>query len=156
MSEFQFILLESGIKAFIIVNIILVLASVEVYLERKISAWIQNRIGPNRVGPFGLLQPIADVVKLFMKEDLVPKAAHKGFHRLAPLISLAIAIAVYAVIPYSSYTTVEIAGKVRDIQWALAPDVNIGVLFILAMTYLEVYGLGRGVPLCQEWHLLDS
>ncbi len=141
MSEFQFILLESGIKAFIIVNIILVLASVEVYLERKISAWIQNRIGPNRVGPFGLLQPIADVVKLFMKEDLVPKAAHKGFHRLAPLISLAIAIAVYAVIPYSSYTTVEIAGKVRDIQWALAPDVNIGVLFILAMTSLGVYGI---------------
>jgi NADH-quinone oxidoreductase subunit H len=141
MSELQFVLLETGIKAFVIVNIILVLASVEVYLERKISAWIQNRVGPNRVGPFGLLQPIADVVKLFMKEDIVPDAAHKGFHRLAPLLSLAIAIAVYAVIPYSSYTNVDFGDGVRQIQWALAPDINIGVLFILAMTSLGVYGI---------------
>ena len=106
MSDLTFTLIEFGIKAAIIINIVLVMASVEVYLERKISAWIQNRVGPNRVGPMGLLQPIADVVKLFMKEDLVPKAAFQGFHRLAPLLTLAVAIGVYAVIPYAHYVNI--------------------------------------------------
>jgi NADH-quinone oxidoreductase subunit H len=137
MSDLTFTLIEFGIKAAIIINIVLVMASVEVYLERKISAWIQNRVGPNRVGPMGLLQPIADVVKLFMKEDLVPKAAHQGFHRLAPLLTLAVAIGVYAVIPYAHYVTI---GE-RTVYWGIAPNINIGVLFILAMTSIGVYGI---------------
>lgn len=137
MSELTWTLIEFGIKAFIIVNIILTLAALEVYLERKVSAWIQNRLGPNRVGPLGLLQPFADVVKLFMKEDLVPKAASSSFHRLAPVLTLAIAIAVYAVIPYAHYVT--IGGK--DVYFGIAPNINIGVLFILAMTSIGVYGI---------------
>lgn len=137
MTDMTFTLIEFFIKAFIIVNIVLVMASVEVYLERKISAWIQNRVGPNRVGPFGLLQPIADVVKLFMKEDLVPKGANKGFHKLAPMLTLAVAIGVYAVIPYGHFVNI---GE-RVVYFGIAPNINIGVLFILAMTSIGVYGI---------------
>ncbi|GAB5464942.1 MAG: NADH-quinone oxidoreductase subunit NuoH [Candidatus Kapaibacteriales bacterium] len=141
MSELQLVLLETGIKAFVVVNIILALASGEVYLERKISAWIQNRIGPNRVGPLGLLQPIADVVKLFFKEDVVPKAAHQGFHKLAPVLSLAVAVGVYAVIPYGHYVEYEISDSIRRVYMGISPNINIGALFILAMTSVGVYGI---------------
>jgi len=142
------ILIEAGIKIAIIVNVILVMASVEVYIERKVSAWIQNRLGPNRVGPFGMLQPIADVVKLFMKEDLVPKEANHTFHRMAPFLTLVVAVAVYAVIPYSSYISedINVFGLFtipidRPIYLGIAPNINIGVLFILAMTSISVYGI---------------
>jgi NADH-quinone oxidoreductase subunit H len=136
-ASFTWLLAESGIKAVAITQIILVLAALEVWLERRVAAFIQNRIGPNRVGPFGLLQPIADVVKLFMKEDLVPKAAHQGFHRLAPALSLTIAFAVYAVIPFADY--VMIAG--HKVSLGVLPDSNIGLLYVLAMTSIGVYGI---------------
>lgn len=148
MSYTTSILLEGVIKALVIVGVVQTLAAFEVWLERKVSAWIQNRVGPNRVGPIGLLQPFADVVKLFMKEDVVPKAADKFFHRLAPVLSLAIATMVYAVIPYSHYIAAgehTILGLTftlpRDIYLGIAPNVNIGVLFILAMTSIGVYGI---------------
>lgn len=137
MTEIGWILLEAGIKALVIVSLILGSAAVSVYLERRVSAIIQLRLGPNRVGPFGLLQPIADVVKLFMKEDVVPKAANMFFHRLAPVISLGIAIAVYAVIPLAHY--IEIEGQ--KYFFGIAPNINIGVLYLLAMTSVAVYGL---------------
>ncbi len=137
MTEILVILIEAAIKAAVIVNLILVAAAVSVYAERRVSAFIQLRLGPNRVGPFGLFQPFADVFKLFMKEDVVPKAADPFFHRLAPVIALGIAIAVYAVIPFAHY--VEIGGQ--KIYLGIAPDVNVGVLFILAMTSVAVYGI---------------
>lgn len=141
MSEFLWIIIESTVKAIIILTLImLVYGALGVYLERKISAWIQNRIGPNRVGPFGLLQPFADVLKLFLKEDLVPTAANPIFHRLAPIITLGVAVAVYAVIPFGDYVT--IAG--RNIQLGLAPNTNIAILFVLAMTSVGVYGITLG------------
>jgi len=107
-----------------------------VLVERRMSAFIQNRIGPNRVGPYGLLQSVADVVKLLMKEDIVPAAANKPIHDLAPIISIAVAMTAFAVIPFGN--TIELFGTTVKLQIA---DVNIGVLFILAITSLGVYGI---------------
>lgn len=110
--------------------------ALSVYLERRTAAFIQNRIGPNRVGPFGLLQPVADVVKLFMKEDIVPEKANKFIHSLAPAISVTIALSTIAVIPFGS--PIQLFGTEFKLQIA---DVNIGVLYILAMVSLGVYGV---------------
>jgi len=137
MSTTLIIVIEALIKALFIVLVLQLMAAVNVYLERKISAFIQGRIGPNRVGPWGTFQPFADVFKLFMKEDIVPKNADKFFHSLAPVISMGIAFAVWAVIPFSSY--IEIGGT--KYYLGLAPDLNIGLLFILAMTSVGVYGI---------------
>lgn len=137
MEEISWILIESLIKCVVILTMLLLAAATLVYMERKVSAFIQMRIGPNRVGPLGLLQPFADVFKLFMKEDVVPKAADNKFHRIAPIISLGVAVAVYAVIPFGERF---VLGE-RIIFMGLAPDVNIGILFILAMTSVGVYGI---------------
>ena len=107
-----------------------------VLVERKVSAFIQNRIGPNRVGPAGLFQPVADIVKLFLKEDIVPKAANKFVHSLAPIISLVVAMTTFAVIPFGN--TVQLFG--REIKLMIA-DVNVGILYILALSSLGVYGI---------------
>ena len=137
MPEILIVIIEALIKAGVIVTFVQLMAAANVYAERKVSAYIQGRIGPNRVGPFGLLQPFADVIKLFFKEDLEPKASDKLFHSIAPILSLAVAIAVWAVIPFADY--VEVFG--RRIEVGIAPDVNIGVLYILAMTSVGVYGI---------------
>lgn len=107
-----------------------------VYAERKISAAIQNRIGPNRVGPWGLFQSPADVLKLFIKEDIVPATAHRFVHTLAPVISISVALVTIAVVPFGD--TIELFGY--QIKLMIA-DVNIGILYILALTSLGVYGL---------------
>ncbi|MEK7669686.1 MAG: NADH-quinone oxidoreductase subunit NuoH, partial [Bacteroidota bacterium] len=123
-------------KITIVVMVIMTGAAVVTYAERRISAFIQNRIGPNRVGPFGSLQLLADVVKLVMKEDIVPKAANKTVHDLAPMISLAVALSTFAVIPFGN--TIVLFGQ--QIKLIVA-DVNIGILYILALTSIGVYGL---------------
>lgn len=107
-----------------------------VLLERKLAAAMQNRIGPNRVGWKGLLQPIADVLKLLLKEDIVPKQANRFIHDLAPIISISIALTTFAVIPFGNH--VMIFG--RDVRLQIA-DVNIGILYVLALTSLGVYGI---------------
>lgn len=137
MTETLWLLIEVGVKALFIISMILSAAAVLVYSERKVSAFIQNRIGPNRVGPVGVLQPFADVLKLFMKEDLVPRAADKRFHSLAPIISLGVTISVYSVIPFAHYVQI---GE-RIIYMGIAPNVNVGYLFILALTSVGVYGV---------------
>ena len=141
MSELGWILIEAAIKAISILTMVLLAAATLVYLERRISAFIQNRYGPNRVGPLGLLQPFADVFKLFLKEDLVPTVADKRFHRIAPIISLGVALAIYSVIPFANYINVGTGGLTHSIYFGIAPNVNIGILFILAMTSVGVYGI---------------
>ncbi len=131
------IILEAIIKALVVISLLLLSAAISVYLERKVSAFIQMRIGPNRVGPWGILQPFADVIKLIMKEDIVPKNANSFVHGLAPIISLGVAISIYAVVPFADPIT--IGDKV--IQMGIAPQANIGILFVLAMTSLGVYGI---------------
>ncbi len=99
--------------------------------ERKIMAWMQLRPGPNRVGPWGMMQPAADAAKMMFKEDLTPKTADPLIYRLAPFISLVTAFGVYAVIPFS-----ESSGGL----WSIG-DVNAGILFVFALTSIGVYGI---------------
>jgi NADH-quinone oxidoreductase subunit H len=130
------IVLISLIKIVIVVTILFLTVAYLVLFERKISAWTQNRYGPNRVGFWGLLQPFADVFKLLLKEDIVPEQANKFLHALAPAIALFVAFSTYAVIPFGPQVT--ILGE--PIKLVVA-DVNIGILYVLALTSLGVYGL---------------
>lgn len=129
-------IIEPLVKIVFIFLITLTSVAYLVLVERRVSAFIQNRIGPNRVGPAGLLQPVADIVKLFLKEDIVPKAANKFVHSLAPLISLVVAMTTFAVIPFGN--SIHLFG--RDIKLMIA-DVNVGILYILALSSLGVYGI---------------
>jgi NADH-quinone oxidoreductase subunit H len=129
-------LIISLVKIVLVVGIILTTVANLVWAERRVSAFIQDRIGPNRVGPLGLLQAPADVLKLFIKEDIVPVSANKAIHTLAPIISLTVAMSTFAVIPFGDQ--ISLFGK--EIKLLIA-DVNIGVLYILALTSLGVYGV---------------
>jgi NADH-quinone oxidoreductase subunit H len=106
------------------------------YFERKVVAHIQNRIGPNVTGPFGLLQPIADAVKMIMKEEIRPALASRFYYLAAPVLSFVTASMAIAVIPIGNWITV---GGQR-IQLIIS-DLNIGILYILAVTSLGVYGI---------------
>ncbi len=124
------------VKIVIVLLVILTTVANLVYMERRISAFIQDRIGPNRVGPWGLLQAPADVLKLFIKEDIVPAQANKFVHTLAPVISITVALSTFAVVPFGN--TITVFGQ--EIRLIIA-DVNIGILYVLAMTSVGVYGL---------------
>jgi NADH-quinone oxidoreductase subunit H len=126
----------STVKIILVLLVLLTSVAYTVYAERRISAFIQNRLGPNRVGYEGLLQPIADVLKLVLKEDVVPAKATKSIHTLAPMISLCVAFTTIAVVPFGN--TINLFGKEIRLQIA---DVNIGILYILALTSLGVYGI---------------
>ncbi len=116
-----------AIFAFIVINFMLVSASVLVYAERKVSGVMQNRPGPNRVGPFGFLQPFADVAKLLLKEDITPTASNKFIHSLAPVLMVAIAMTVPGMIPFA--------------RGVVIVDNSVTVLLILALTSISVYGV---------------
>jgi NADH-quinone oxidoreductase subunit H len=124
------------IRIVIVLVLMLLTAAYLVFFERKISAWAQNRIGPNRVGWKGSLQSFADVFKLLFKEDIVPDNANRKIHALAPILSLFVAFTTYAVIPIGPEIT--IAGY--KIPLVIA-DVNIGILYVLALTSLGVYSI---------------
>ncbi len=129
--------IEALIKIAIILFVVLTAVSYTVLLERWISAWVQDRIGPNRVGPLGLFQPLADVLKLLLKEDIEPNMAQKWFHWVAPVISITVAFTVLAVVPFGG--TLMLGSHV--VPLTIASSVNIGVLFIVALTSLGVYGI---------------
>ncbi|MFI5197839.1 MAG: NADH-quinone oxidoreductase subunit NuoH [Thermoanaerobaculia bacterium] len=107
-----------------------------IWVERRMAGLIQDRPGPNRVGPYGLFQAIADILKMFMKEDVVPMYADRLLHTLAPLILLVPAMTTFAVIPFGS--TIHLFE--RDIPLVIA-DVNIGILYVFALTSVGIYGL---------------
>jgi NADH-quinone oxidoreductase subunit H len=129
-------ILVSVIKIVIALVVLLTAVAYTVWLERKVVGHIQNRWGPTRVGPFGLLQPLADGVKFLFKEDLTPPHVHKLLYTAAPMIALVFALTSIAVIPIGNSVTV--AGIHTPLQ---ITDVNIGLLVVLGITSLGVYGV---------------
>jgi NADH-quinone oxidoreductase subunit H len=119
-----------ALTAFILLNAVIGLVTYVTLLERKFAARMQSRIGPYRVGPHGLLQPIADALKLMMKEDIVPTAADRWVYNLAPVVFLVPCVLIFATLPFAP--TLGLA------------DLNIGVLFFLAVSSLEIVGLFMG------------
>jgi NADH-quinone oxidoreductase subunit H len=124
------------LKIVIVLNAVLVAVTYMVLLERKVIAWVQVRLGPMRVGPHGVLQPIADAVKLMIKEDITPVKADRWVFTLAPLISLVPALIVFAVIPFGP--TVRLFGT--DVTLYIT-DINVGLLYIVSVASIGVYGI---------------
>ncbi|MFG0257981.1 MAG: NADH-quinone oxidoreductase subunit NuoH [Phycisphaerales bacterium JB043] len=135
----------------IVVHVILVTVAYSTYAERKISAWIHDRIGPNRVGPIGLLQPLADGVKLMFKEDYAPRGVDKALFTLAPIAIIIPALIGWAIIPWGGYwdlPTIPLPfgmGTIEGAQVLVAgADINVGVIYLMAIASLGVYGVTLG------------
>ncbi len=124
------------LKVIVVFVFLLVAVMLMVWFERKVISDMQNRIGPNRAGPWGILQTLADGTKLFFKEDLLPDRADARVFRLAPYLSILPAFASFAIVPIGG--TISIAGHETWLQLA---DPPIGVLFLLAMSSIAVYGV---------------
>jgi NADH-quinone oxidoreductase subunit H len=129
-------LVASAIKVIVVFVAVLVTVAMLTLLERKVSAWMQDRLGPNRVGPGGLAQPFADGLKNILKEEANPGQSHRAFFTLAPIIALTPAMVTFAVIPFAAPLPT---------PWGLVPmiiaDLPVGVLFLLAFSSLGVYGI---------------
>ena len=131
-----FFLIASAIKVFVVFNLIMVGVALLTLFERRVCAWMQDRLGPNRVGPQGLLQPAADGLKNFLKEETSPAMADKALFTLAPIVSFVPALLTFGVIPFAAPLPT---------QWGLVPmvvaDLPVGFLYILAISSLGVYGI---------------
>ena len=136
MSEF---LTFKVILVFVVFGITLLVAMYSTYLERKVAAFLQDRIGPDRAGPFGILQPLADGVKMFMKEEIIPNVSNKALFIIGPCIAMITAIMAGVVIPWGN--TITIGGTQYVLQIA---DPTIGILFVFAVVSIGVYGIMIG------------
>src|SRR5579862_8437326 len=125
----------SIVKILVVVVILLMSVAYTVLLERKLVGRIQNRWGPSRVGPFGLLQPLVDGAKLFLKEDLMPTAVYRPLYIIAPMIALSCALMSIAVVPFGANITW------HGVDLFQISDINIGLLVILGITSIGVYGI---------------
>jgi NADH-quinone oxidoreductase subunit H len=132
-------LLAHLVLIFIVFNCLVLSAAFMVWMERKVCAYIQDRVGPNRVGVEGSLQPFADVLKLLFKEELRPRAADAALFTLAPILSAAAAFAAFAVVPFGTETT--LFGLLEEPLRLEVTDVNVAVLVIFAITSMGVYGI---------------
>jgi NADH-quinone oxidoreductase subunit H len=154
-------ILISVIKIALVVFIMLTGVAYTTWLERKLVGRIQNRWGPTRVGPFGLLQPLADGIKFILKEDMVPDNVHKGLFILAPMLALTMSLISIAVIPFGE--TIQVAGHTTALQisgiitGSSISDINIGLLIILGVTSIGVYGVAlAGWSSNSKYSLLGS
>ena len=135
LMDTAFLLQKMGLVG-VVFLVTLGIAAYSTYGERKVAAFLQDRLGPDRAGPFGLLQPIADGVKMFMKEDFIPQNASKWLFILAPGIFMFVACMTSAVIPWGTELT--LFGTPIQLQVA---DINIGILYIMGFVSLGVYGI---------------
>lgn len=127
------------VKIAVVLFVILTLAAYMVLAERRLLAWIQDRKGPNRVGPMGLLQPLADLIKLLTKEDFRPPAGDKWLFYLAPAMAAIPAIMTFAIVPFGA--PLRIAGREIALQ---VSDLNVGLLLFMALSSIAVYGVALG------------
>ena len=131
-----FFIVSSAIKVFVVFNLIMVGVALLTLIERRVCAWMQDRLGPNRVGPQGILQPAADGLKNFLKEETSPAMADKALFTLAPIVSFVPALLTFAVIPFAAPLPT---------RWGVVPmvvaDLPVGFLYILAISSLGVYGI---------------
>lgn len=132
-------LVEKLILIVVVVSVSLGVAMYSTWGERKVAAFIQDRIGPNRAGPLGIFQPLADGLKLFMKEEIFPSSSNKFLFILGPCLAMLTAMMTSAVIPWSS--PLQVAGRVVPLQIA---DVNIGILYVFGVVSMGVYGVMMG------------
>ncbi len=130
-----------GIVALLVLLIVPGICAYLIFLERKIAAWTQDRIGPNRVGPWGLLQSIADGLKFLLKEQIVPSYVNKVLYFVAPGIGVGCALLGLAVVPFGATNSVNPADPQ---QWIIAPGVDIGILYVFAIGSLTVYAIILG------------
>jgi NADH-quinone oxidoreductase subunit H len=127
LSEGLTLLILTVLGVLVLATVILLVAILLVWLERKLAARIQDRVGPNRVGPFGLLQPVADIVKLLIKEDITPEGADKVIYNFAPILVTGSVLLLWAVIPFAPQV--------------IGADINVGVLYIVAIGGLGTLGI---------------
>jgi NADH-quinone oxidoreductase subunit H len=132
-------LLEKAILISVVISISLFIAMYETWMERKVAAVMQDRRGPNRAGWFGIFQPLADGLKLFMKEEVIPNTSNRFLFILGPCLAMLTAMMTSAVIPWGG--TIDIFGRQVNLQIA---DINIGVLFIFGVVSMGVYGIMIG------------
>jgi NADH-quinone oxidoreductase subunit H len=135
LNNFEIFLLLTIVKIAIVLVITLMAVAYTVLLERKVLGRLQNRWGPSRVGPFGLLQPLVDGLKLFLKEDMMPLAVERPLFILAPIIALGCALISIAVVPFGAVTLV------HGVDLFQIANLNIGLLVILGVTSIGVYGI---------------
>ncbi|HPR63502.1 MAG TPA: NADH-quinone oxidoreductase subunit NuoH [Thermoanaerobaculia bacterium] len=130
------------IKYLVVVAIVMTIVAWSTWAERKILGFMQARIGPNRAGPIGLLQPIADGIKLITKEDIIPSRSEKFLHLLGPILVFVPALMLFSVIPFGGEST--IFGLLKEPVTLYVTDVNIGMILVLALSSLGIYGLILG------------
>ncbi len=142
MHDFSF--WQALVTILVVFGVIQGTAAFLVYVERKICAYMQMRIGPNRVGPHGILQSVADGLKFIIKEEIVPEQVDKPLFILAPCISISAALIAFAVVPFGATGNPDDPAYHDTYQWVIAPGIDIGILFIFAVSSLTVYGVILG------------
>lgn len=137
MNETLLFIIIVSIKMVIVAFGLMIIFAFTTVYERKLAGFIQDRLGPNRVGPFGIFQVVADGIKMFMKEEVIPNRVDKPLYLLAPLLFLAPSLIIFAVVPFGE--KINLFGQ--EINLIVADNINIGILFILAFASLGVFGI---------------
>jgi NADH-quinone oxidoreductase subunit H len=132
-------LIEKIVLVTVLFTLTLTIAAYSTWAERKVAAWLQDRVGPNRAGVFGLLQPLADGGKMFFKEEIIPSGANKWLFIAGPSLALLVSFLGTAVIPFGQ--DIELFGKLVPLQ---VTDINVGILYIFGVVSLGVYGIMIG------------